>query len=80
MHAGHILRSSELLCRGMEEKYRVITALVVEREKAPRRERHGHQELRGANEVITALFAFKEVKKREVKTESFHLPGWVGCC
>ncbi len=36
---------------------------VVEREKALRRERHGHQELRGDNEVIAALFAHKKGAK-----------------
>jgi hypothetical protein len=35
-------------------------ACVVGREKALRRERHGHQELRGAKEVITVLFAHKK--------------------
>jgi hypothetical protein len=35
---------------------------VVEREKALRRERHGHQELRGDKEVITALFALNKVR------------------
>jgi hypothetical protein len=35
---------------------------VVELEKALRRERHGHQELRGVKEVITALFGHKKVR------------------
>jgi hypothetical protein len=32
---------------------------VVERQKAVRRERQGHQEFRGAKEVLTRLLAHK---------------------
>jgi hypothetical protein len=38
---------------------------VVGREKRSRRERHGHQELRGSKEVITALFAHEKVRPEE---------------